>query len=378
MSRFLLNPPARQNQPRGLFTAEDYARVRGFHTGQGADATPLLSLPQLARRLGLRDLLIKDESSRFGLNAFKILGVRYAVAQLRAAGGLAPGATLVCASAGNHGRAVARVARENGLGARVYLSHTAAPPRVQAIESEGAETVRVIGSYDDAVRAAARDADRRGWTVISDTAWPAYEQIPRWIMAGYTWMLEECSRQWQQAPDVVIVQAGVGGLACAVASWLAFHLGDQRPFLIVCEPDNAACVMESVRAGKAAKLAGNLDSTMAGLACGEPSSLTWPVLAECADAFVTVDDAAAREAMRMLVRPQSGDPELSCDSSQSCDPEIVAGASGASGLAALNRILKTPALAALRDAARLGDSARVLLFNTEGATDPEHWNLVAG
>ena len=367
VSHFLLNPAARQREHRGLFTSEEYAEVRAFYSArQSSEATPLASLPQLARRLKVRDLLIKDESTRFGMHAFKILGVRYAVAQLRASGGLVPGATLVCASAGNHGRAVARVARENGLRARVYLSHTAAPARVQAIESEGAETALVTGTYDDAVRVAAEDAGREGWTVISDTAWPGYEQIPRWIMAGYTWMLDECSRQWQQAPDVVIIQAGVGGLACAVASWLAFHLAGNRPFLIVCEPDNAACVMESVRAGRAAKLGSNVDSAMAGLACGEPSSLTWPVLAECADAFVTVDDSAAQEAMRTLAHPAAP------------DAQIVAGASGASGLAALTRILADPALGDLRRVAQFSASTRVLLFNTEGATDPEHWNLTTG
>lgn len=387
MAPFLLNPAARGDPPpRGLFAADEYAEVEAFFQSRpDLPPTPLGRLPALAARLSLGQVLIKDESGRFGLNAFKILGVTYAIERLAQGGrldriaagpldqiGAGPSdalrakrldgrATLACATAGNHGRAVARAARQRGLRARVYVPAGTARPRIDAIASEGAEVVVVTGGYEEAVRQAAADAARDGLTVVSDTSWPGYEEIPRWIMIGYTHLLEETAGRWgaDGPPDVVLVQAGVGGLACAVASWFCHRFGAQRPFLICCEPAAAACVLESARAGRPVTLPGPLTTTMAGLKCAEVSPVAWPVLATAFDAYVAIDEERAATAVRTLARPSGA------------DRPITAGPSGACGLGALAAILEDDGLGAVREASGLGPTSRVMVVNTEGATDPE-------
>jgi diaminopropionate ammonia-lyase len=166
------------------------------------------------------------------------------------------------------------------LGAKVYVAAATSATRIEAIEKEGAEVIAVDGNYDDAVKQAAREAKLHGWQVISDTSWPEYEEIPRWIMLGYTRLMTEAETQWlpEPPPDAVIVQAGVGGLACAVVSWLCQRYGTKRPFVIVCEPASAACFLESSRAGKPVTLNGPFNTIMAGLRCGEVSPMAWPHL----------------------------------------------------------------------------------------------------
>ncbi|HWF86567.1 MAG TPA: pyridoxal-phosphate dependent enzyme, partial [Vicinamibacterales bacterium] len=260
--------------------------------------------------------------------------------------------TLVCASEGNHGRAVARVARERSLHAIVYMRRSAAQARVDAIRDEGADVVLVDGTYDDAVKLVAGKAEgTRGVTIVSDTAWPGYEGIPRAIMAGYTWIMTEAARQWApHPPDIVIVQAGVGGLAAAVASWLAARL-HPRPFFICAEPTGAACVRAAIAAGRAASLVPE-DTIMNGLRCGEVSSLALPVLLATVDASVLVDDQSAIEAVEQFRNP--------CGA----DAPIEAGASGACGLAALS---------AWSRALPVAPGSRAFIINTEGTTDPARY-----
>jgi diaminopropionate ammonia-lyase len=344
-----------------LFTAAELDDVRRFFESRpDLTPTPLVHLPHLAQSIGLADILVKDESVRFGMNAFKIVGVAYAVHRLLLApSGQTPDApgvhnvrTLVCATEGNHGRAVARVARDAGLRAIVYMRRSAAEARVDAIRDEGAVIVLVDGTYDDAVRRMAADAARaRDMTIVSDTAWPGYEEIPRAIMAGYTWIMTEAARQWApHPPDVVVVQAGVGGLAGAVAAWLRTRTGT-RPHFICAEPTGAACVRASIEAGRPVSLVPG-DTIMAGLRCGEVSSLALPVLAATVDACVGVDDEAAVAAIDQLRKPIDG------------DPAIDAGASGACGLAALQGWLSSASVAP-------GSCAFVI--NTEGSTDPTRY-----
>ncbi len=184
--------PSQSTRTTGMFSAAEYAQMRAFFAGRPELApSPLRELPALARDLGIGRLFAKDETGRFGLNAFKLLGARFAVETLLMEGAIRPGATLVCASEGNHGRAVARAARDAGCAARVYMAHDASPSRVNAIAGEGAEVIKVDGSYDDAVRIMQAEADRNRWTIVSDTAWEGYERIPRLIMLGYTRMLDE-------------------------------------------------------------------------------------------------------------------------------------------------------------------------------------------
>jgi diaminopropionate ammonia-lyase len=221
------------------------------------------------------------------------------------------------------------------------------------MRADGATVVEVDGTYEDAVRAAAAFGEETGATIISDTSWDGYEQIPRWIMAGYTQILEEAASQWDHPPTLVIVQGGVGGLVCAAASWFAYRFGDKRPYFIAAEPENAACLMMSAEAGHPVTITGNLDTIMAGLRCAEPSPAAWPAIAAGVDAFVTVSDAAAIDAMRIM-------------SAATEDERIDAGPSGACGLAALVAIARDPALAEVQSAAGLDREARALVIVTEG------------
>jgi diaminopropionate ammonia-lyase len=283
-------PPARSPGAAGLFAPQEYARRRAFSTTRD-EVTPLVRLPALASSTGVGELLVKDETARFGLPAFKSLGVEFAVHELAARGALDGVTTLICASAGNHGRAVARAARRAGLAARIYLDADVSPSRVAAIASEGAEIVRAPGTYDDAVRLAADDARTTGGLVVSDTSYPGYDRVPHDIMLGYTRVMDEAEAAWADAgpPDVMFVQAGVGGLLAAVASWSAWRFGDVRPRLIAVEPERAACVQASARAGRPTPVEAPLTTIMAGLRCGEISPVTYPVIRDLVDGFLAVN-----------------------------------------------------------------------------------------
>jgi diaminopropionate ammonia-lyase len=366
VTSYHLNPRARTSDVRP-FDAGEYEDLASFYARHPElAATRLEGLPALARGLGLGAVHVKDESTRFGLNAFKSLGVRYAVDRLERRGLIGEGATLVCASAGNHGRAVARAARERGLSARVYMSSAATEGVQRNIASEGAKVVVVNGTYDEAVRTMAREAEAHGWTIVSDTSWPGYDEIPRLIMLGYTRIVDEIAAASEGAPDVVFAQGGVGGLVCGVAAGLLRRWPDQRPRLVACEPVDAACLLASARAGRVAALDGPLTTIMAGLRCAEPSPAAWPAIEALVDAFVAVDDEATKAAMRMLARPVGR------------DPRIESGPSGACGFAALVAVMGDEELRPVREALGLGPSSRVVVINTEGATDRELYERVLG
>lgn len=365
-----------------MFSADEYAQMRAFFAARPAlSPTPLRDLPALARDLGIGHLWAKDETGRFGLNAFKLLGARFAIETLLKDGAILPGATLVCASEGNHGRAVARAARDAGCAARVYMAHDAAVPRVAAIESEGAAVVKVDGSYDDAVRVMQAEADQHQWTIVSDTAWEGYERIPRLIMLGYTRMLDEVREQGAEF-DALFVQGGVGGLLCAMASWCAFHRpfdrlrgapsgvegrSDPHPRVVAVEPTSAACLQASARAGMPVAVTGPLTTTMAGLRNREVSPPAFLSLLPNVDAFMAIDDAWANEATRALGRPR-GD-----------DQAIAAGSSGAAALGGLLALCRDVSLAEARARLGLSASSRVLVIVSEGVTDPDVWRTaIAG
>ncbi|MCC7178877.1 MAG: diaminopropionate ammonia-lyase [Acidobacteria bacterium] len=350
----------------GLFSRDEYALVaRFFERHPELAPTPLAPLPGLARRLGLGTLLAKDETHRFGLNAFKLLGARFAVEQLLAEGAIRPGDTLVCASEGNHGRAVAHTARALGCSARVYLSESVAAPRADAIAGEGATVVRVAGTYDDAVRQAAADAEAQQWTVVSDTSWPGYERIPRLIMLGYTRMMDEMIQgmpdDWR--PDAIFVPGGVGGLLAAVASWSAFHF-PRPPHIVAVEPSSCACLQVSARAGTPTTVPGPFTTMMGGLRCGEVSPLAFDGVLPIVDGYIAVDDAWAERAMRLLGRPAD------------LDPAIEAGPSGAAALAGLLATREDPAARELALYLDLGSWSTVVVIVSEGMTDPPLWQRV--
>lgn len=358
----------------GLFTARDYRHMRAFFAAHPElTPSPARNLPALARHLGIRSLMAKDETARFGLNAFKLLGARFAIDALLSDGLVDPGTTLACASEGNHGRAVARAARAAGCRCQVFMAGDAAQARVDAIAGEGATVVRVHGSYDDAVRIMEEEASAHGWVVVSDTSWPGYDDIPVRIMLGYTRMMDEvaaalaspppAASQSIPVPDAVFVQGGVGGLLCAIASWCAMHWPG-GPRIVCVEPVDAACLLASARAGRPVAVDGPLDTTMAGLRNREVSPLAFDALQPIVDAYVAIDDQWAHRAMRMLARPL-GD-----------DPSIAAGASGAAALGGLAAVLEDPSLEPVRQRFGLGPSSRVLVLVTEGATDPALWASV--
>lgn len=359
---------ATADRARPIFTADDFAMAsRFFDARPEIGPTPLVSLPALASTLGLSAVLAKDESNRGGLNAFKLLGARFAIEQLLAAGTISPGQTLVCASEGNHGRGVAHTARHVGCHARVYLSESVADARAEAIAGEGAEVIRVSGSYDDAVRQATADAVTHGWVVVSDTSWPGYEEIPRLIMLGYTRLMEESARAMPAGitPDAIFVPGGVGGLLAAVAGWSAWRWGGATRVVAV-EPASAACLQASARAGRPTTVSGPFTTMMGPLRCGEVSVLAFEAAFPLVTGFIAIDDDWAIRAMRRLARPEGGDPRL------------TAGASGAAALGGLFATLQDPAAGELREALALGSRSSVLLIISEGITDPPLWREVVG
>ncbi len=345
----------------------------------GYAATPLRDLPGLAAGAGLGVVRLKDEAGRFGLGSFKALGGAYAVAGVLAdelaRRGVAPNAstadlvagryraatarlTVTCATDGNHGRSVAWGARMFGAACVIFVHGGVTKGRIDAMAQYGADVRVVAGNYDASVREAARIAGEKGWFVISDTAWEGYAEVPRAVMQGYRVMVDEAVAQWQGAPPThVFVQAGVGGLAAAVSAHLRASY-QPSPRLVVVEPETAACLLASAERGQLATIDGDLDTIMAGLACGAPSPLAWQELARASFAFMAVADAAAAECMRLLAKAG-----------------IVAGESGVAGLAGL---LLAAGDAAARVALGLDGDSRVLLFSSEGATDPAVYAALVG
>jgi diaminopropionate ammonia-lyase len=348
----------------------------------GYSETPLRKLPKLARALGVKQIIYKDEGERFGLGSFKALGGAYAVfrllqQQLKQQGvgvnskdlvsklfsETTSEITVTCATDGNHGRSVAWGAQKFGCRCVIYVHAGVSEARCRAIATYGAEVRRISGNYDDAVRQAASDAAKHGWNVVSDTSYEGYLNVPRDVMQGYSIMVDEALIQSQEKPTHVFVQGGVGGLAAAVCSHLWQRYGEQRPKNIVVEPDKADCLYRSAVAGKPTVVHGALDTIMAGLACGEVSLLAWKILQPGADAFMTITDDAAAEAMRILADARFG------------DEPVVAGESAVAGLAGFALAASD---AVSRASLSLGPDSVVLLFGTEGATDPEVYQQIVG
>ncbi|MGE0424328.1 MAG: diaminopropionate ammonia-lyase [Reyranellaceae bacterium] len=325
--------------------------------------TPLFDLPAMARRLALGAVRVKDESQRFGFGAFKALGGVFAVGRVlrdavgaaslaELAGSAHPQFTFATASSGNHGRAVAAGAKIFGARSVIFLPAFTSAEKEAAIRARGAEIVRVDGDYEAAVAACRDTAQARGWTIISDTSWPGYETIPKYVMQGYTVLADEALRQSPDLPTHVLVQAGVGGLAAAVLGFLWESLGERRPISVIVEPASADCWFQSNRLGRPALASGDATTSMGGLACREISPMTWPILGLGTDWFMTIEEEHVPPAMRALARPE-GD-----------DPVIVAGPSGCSGMAALLRLCGD---ADARAVLGLDASSCVLLINSEGA-----------
>ena len=350
---------------------------------RGYAETPLVALVELARETGVAKLFYKQEAGRFGLGSFKALGGAYAVyrllaAQVQAHTGEKPSpadilsgryadivapVTVTCATDGNHGRSVAWGARMFGCQSVVFVHETVSKGREDAIAAYGARVVRTKGNYDDSVREAARVARENDWRVVSDTSYPGYTEVPRDVMQGYSVMVDEAGRQLGALrPTHVFIQGGVGGLAAAVTAHFWEILGRDAPKVIVVEPDKAACLLESAVAGKPTAVEGDLDTIMAGLACGEPSIIAWPILEGGVSAFITIPDETALEVMRLLASGDAG-------------ARLVAGESGVAGLAGF---LVAAAKPEWRAALGIDETAVVVFFGSEGDTDPELYKQIVG
>ncbi len=370
-----------------LVTPEIGQQAMKFHqTIPSYSPTPLTALPNLAEKLSVGNIWVKDESHRFGLNAFKGLGGSYAIAQAMAARLGRPLSqmsfedissqetrdrlgtlTFVTATDGNHGRGVAWAAQQLGHRAVVYMPKGTAPERLENIQKLGADASITQLNYDDAVRLAGRMAQERGWILIQDTAWEGYEDTPTHILQGYATLAAEIASQLgDEIPTHLFLQAGVGSFAGAVLGYFANLWGDQCPTTVILEPTQADCIFRTAKAGDGQLhfVTGEMASMMAGLCCGEPCTLSWPILRDCARGYVSCHDDYAAQGMRLLGLP-TGD-----------DPKIVSGESGAIGAGALWAIMTKPELSSLREALGFDAKSKVLLISTEGDTDRTNYQKI--
>lgn len=360
-----------------ISVAKADAAIADIQSWPNYEATPLHSLQSLADSSQLQNIWYKDESQRFGLKSFKALGGAYAVARqlqqvLEKNTGKQPTIAelldgqwkkelseivVSCATDGNHGRSVAWGAQMFGCGCVIYIHRDVSVGRQQAMEAFGAEVIRITGNYDESVRQAAFDAEEHNRIIVSDTSYEGYMEIPKDVALGYTVMLSELVNQLNgEIPTHVFVQGGVGGLASAVCGYFWDLWGDKRPRFVVVEPEQANCLQKSAQAGKPIVVDGDLDTLMAGLACGEVSALAWEILATGGDDFMTLSEDAVPSTMRLLA---NGFQQ---------DPAIEAGESAVPGLAAAVIARQSEDFAAKL---ALDSNSKVLVIGTEGATDPE-------
>lgn len=368
--------------PFGLAAArEAQAYHRGFPEYR---PTPLVSLGNLARALGVGKIWVKDESPRFGLNAFKALGGSYAIGKTiarrmgrsrmdfaeltdaevrRKLGAL----TFATATDGNHGRGVAWTAHRLGFASAVYMPKGSARERLENIRALGAHAEITDMNYDDTVRFVRRRAEQAGWVLVQDTDAPDYAEIPLWIMQGYTTMGAEILDQLRgERPTHVVLQAGVGSMAGAMAAFFGDAFSDRPPRIIIVEPERADCIFRTARAsdGKLHAVGGDLNTIMAGLACGEPCALAWKMLRRFARDYASMPDWVSAEGMRILGNPL-GD-----------DPRVVSGESGAAGLGFTAEVLRNARLRDAREELGMGADARILCISTEGDTDAENYRRI--
>ena len=385
---FSLTPIIRPSVPRdaasafGPIASEE---VRAFHKSfPGYGKTPLVRLTSLAEKIGVSALYIKDESFRFGLNAFKALGGSFAIGkwisdklgipikelpyermvsdEIREKLGCP---TFITATDGNHGRGVAWTARMLGCRCIVFMPKGSAQERLCNIRALGADAEILDCNYDECVRRAARLADENGYVLVQDTAWEGYEEIPKNIMRGYTTMGAEIVEQLNSdKPTHIFLQAGVGAMAGAMTGYFASYYGENRPKIIIVEPNKANCIYLTAKAddGERHFVTDNMNTIMAGLACGEPCTIGWEVLRNHADYCASIPEYAAADAMRALGKPIGN------------DQRVISGESGAAGFGFALALLTDPALLYMKETLKLDSSSRILCISTEGATDEQNYN----
>lgn len=374
-----------------FINSEIAKKVRDFHKSfPEYEVTPLHSLDKLSKQLGVSHIWVKDESYRFGLNAFKVLGGSFAVGKylseklnvdistlsfekLRSKevkenlGDI----TFVTATDGNHGRGIAWAANQLGQKSVVYMPKGSSEIRLNNIRKEGSEASITDLNYDDTVRMASKMAKENGWVLVQDTAWDGYEEIPAWIMQGYVTLLDEALEQIAEfgndRPTHVFLQAGVGSFAGSMLGYLVDRLGDERPTTVIVEPGAAACLYKSINVddGEPHSVTGALTTIMAGLACGEPSKTSWGILKDYAETFVSCPDYVAARGMRILANPLGS------------DSRIISGESGAAvGVGLVSILAENEILHDMKKALNLNKDSKILIISTEGDTDPDHYRKV--
>ena len=363
---------------------ETLRSVRDFHDKFSEyQVTPLHSLNELSKGLGVAKIWVKDESHRFGLNAFKVLGGAYAVGKYLSEklgvdiselsfedlkskeikdklGDL----TFVTATDGNHGRGIAWAANKLGQKSVVFMPKGSSILRLENIKKEGAEASITDLNYDDAVRLASQYAEENNGVLIQDSAWNGYEKIPKWIMQGYLTLIDEAMEQIRsegyEKPTHVFLQAGVGSFAGSVLGYLISEFGNDRPITAIIEPEDAACIFKSVMVsdGTPHVVTGDMPTIMAGLACGKPSIVSWDILRDYANMYISCADKISANGMRILGSPLPG------------DPQIISGESGAVGIGLISKILEDDSFKEIADILEINDGSKILIISTEGATDP--------
>ncbi|MDD2958102.1 MAG: diaminopropionate ammonia-lyase [Lachnospiraceae bacterium] len=383
--------PKTKDEKLEIMSKNQVRKARRFHESfPQYSETPLARLTGLAKELGLSEVCVKDESYRFGLNAFKVLGGSYAmvnyiagkvkkeVSECDYAYLTSPAlkeefgqAVFFTATDGNHGRGVAWAANKLGQKAVVLMPKGSTRSRFDHIAEEGAKVTIEEVNYDECVRRANQMADQtRNGVMVQDTAWDGYEEIPAWIMQGYGTMSDEACEQLEAIgigrPTHVFVQAGVGSLAGAVQGYLANRFGDDCPITVVLEAQAADCLYQSAKAGDGSIqfVTGDLQTIMAGLACGEPNTIGFDILRNHTAFFASCPDWVSANGMRMLGAPLKG------------DPQVISGESGAVGMGFLAAVMKDPEYAELKRALKLDENSKVLMFSTEGDTDPENYRAI--
>lgn len=370
------------------FGMEHAKKVKAFHESfPEYEMTPLVELKALAAELGVEKIVVKDESYRFGLNAFKVLGGSYSIgsyiadrlqmdiSELPCRRMISPEIkeklgklTFVTATDGNHGRGIAWTASRLGQNSVVYMPKGSAQERLDNIRALGADASIIDGNYDEAVRFANEQARKHQWIMVQDTAWEGYEKIPGWIMEGYTTMAYEAVQQLNgERPTHIFLQAGVGAMSGAVTGFFAdLYQDDDKPVITIVEPNRADCIYRTAEAddGRLHMVTGEMNTIMAGLACGEPCTIGWEVLRDHADNFISMPDWVAAKGMRVLGNPIG------------TDKRIISGESGAAGVGLVTEVLQNKSLGWLREQLKLDENSRILCFSTEGDTDQENYRRI--
>lgn len=364
---FYINKAANTLEKNLTTSIFESSRAMDFHKDLKAyKPTPLVELKGLAEECGVGKIFIKDESFRFGLNAFKGLGASYAIHKVLEKDPYIE--TFCTATDGNHGRAVAWAARLLKKNSRIFVPANTTRARIEAIESEGAILEKFNGNYEETCNHAQIMADGNGWALIQDAAREDYEEIPAHIMAGYFTQFQEMENEVHTLPgakaDIVFLQSGVGSWPAAAAWYYLNRYGKDRPKLVIVEPTEAAGFLASLKAGKRCSPSGSYRTMMAGLNCGIPSTTAWEILKNTADAALAIEDSFTATAIKKLYNPP-GD-----------DPRIISGESGAAGVAGFLALISDPRYEELKKALDINQNSSILFYSTEGATDPDNFNNI--